>query len=74
MPGALAELAVLLAPPGDGVEGFWAQIDRLAAVAVPEALLVVRSQKNTPVREAAFWSPPTEYRYGSMTLHFYQKP
>ena len=53
---------------------FWAQIGRLASVAAPEALLVVRSQKNTPVRDAEFWSPPTEHRYGSMTLHFYQKP
>ncbi len=40
VPGAIAELAVLLADPDDGVEGFWSQVDRCQGLVEVRVLLL----------------------------------
>jgi 16S rRNA (guanine966-N2)-methyltransferase len=63
--------SMLLEEPA--VDRFWEQMTNLATGCAAEALAVLRSKRGTEVRHPEGWQPPVEHRYGSMTLHFYER-
>lgn len=49
-------------------------IARLAESVAPEGVLVLRTQESVAAPVVEGWEGPASYAYGSMTLHFYQRP
>lgn len=56
----------------DSPDRIAALIASLAAAAVPDAVLVLRTDAHTPAPTCEGWTAPDTHRYGSMALHFYR--
>jgi 16S rRNA (guanine(966)-N(2))-methyltransferase RsmD len=52
----------------------YALIKLLAGVTDPEAVLVLRTEERVAPQPVDGWEGPATFTYGSMCLHFYQRP